>query len=88
MFQYLCTQFADTRRANQLCYKLNGNINSQVAMYVASDLKDYNPIQKDQVVTGLLQPCLACHMSGTKLYNRQQGIPRVYTDFPLINYYC
>ena len=42
------------------------------------------PYTKDQPVTGLLQPCLACHVSVSKLYNRQQGIYKVYTDFPLI----
>ena len=43
-----------------------------------------NPYTKDQLVTGLLQPCLACHVSVAKLCNRHQGIHEVYTDFPLI----
>ena len=42
------------------------------------------PYTKDQLVTGLLPPCLACHVSVAKLYNRQQSTHKVYTDFPLI----
>ena len=42
------------------------------------------PYEKDQLVTELLQPCLVCHVSVAKLFNRQQGIHMVYTDSPLI----
>ena len=42
---------------------------------------------KDQLVTGLLQPCLACYVSVAELYNKQQGIHKVYTDFSLIVMY-
>ena len=39
-----------------------------------------NPYEKDQLVTELLQPCLVCHVSVVKLFNRQQGIRMVCTS--------
>ena len=42
------------------------------------------PYTKVQLFTELLQPCLTCHVSVAKLYNREQDIHKVYTHFPLI----